>query len=51
MKRQLPAHIFSCLIILYTDIPVRSAWRGVMYVHFLAITGVKQGGVINPVLL
>jgi hypothetical protein len=50
IKRELPAHIIRLLINMYTNNFVRVAWRGVMSVYFLAVNGVKQGGVLSPVL-
>ena len=50
IKRKLPAHIIRLLINIYTNNFVRVAWHGVMSVYFLAVNGVKQGGVLSPVL-
>ena len=49
-KRELPAHIIRLLINIYTNSFVRVAWHGVLSVYFLAVNGVKQGGVLSPVL-
>ena len=35
---------------MYANNYVRVAWRGVMSNYFLASNGVKQGGVLSPVL-
>ena len=50
IKRKLPAHIIRLLINIYTNNFVQVAWRGVMSNYFLATNGVKQGGVLSPVL-
>ena len=50
VKRELPAHIIRVLINLYTNNFVRVSWCGVMSDYFLAVNGVKQGGVLSPVL-
>ena len=50
IKRKLPAHIIRLLINIYTNNFVRVAWRGAMSVYFVAVNGVKQGGVLSPVL-
>jgi hypothetical protein len=50
IKRQLPAHVIRLLINMYTNNFVRVAWCGVMSDYFLAVNGVKQGGVLSPVL-
>ena len=38
------------LINFYTGNYVRVAWCGIVSDYFLAINGVKQGGVLSPVL-
>ena len=50
IKRKLPAHIIRLLINIYTNNCVRAACHGVMSVYFVAVNGVKQGGVLSPVL-
>ena len=50
IKRQLPAHVIRLLINTHTNNFVRVAWCGVMSDYFLAVNGVKQGGVLSPVL-
>jgi hypothetical protein len=50
ITRQLPAAIVRILINFYTSNFVRVQWCGVVSDYFLAINGVKQGGVSSPVL-
>lgn len=50
LEREVPAHVIRVLINLYTGNFVRVAWCGIMSDYFLAINGVKQGGVLSPVL-
>jgi hypothetical protein len=50
IKRQLPAHVIRLLINMYSNNFVRIAWGGVLSDYFLAVNGVKQGGVLSPVL-
>ena len=50
IKRHLPAHVIRLLINMYSNNYVRIAWGGVMSDYFLAVNGVKQGGVLSPVL-
>ena len=46
----MPAPIIRVLINFYTGNYVRVAWCGIVSDYFLAINGVKQGGVLSPVL-
>lgn len=50
VDRGLPACITRLLINLYTVNQVRVLWAGITSDLFTAINGVKQGGVISPVL-
>ena len=50
VSRQLLAPIIGVLINLYTCNYVRVAWCGIVSDYFLAINGVKQGGVLSHVL-
>src|SRR5664279_2354365 len=50
VKRNVPAFIIRVLINFYTNNYVRVSWCGVMSDYFLALNGVKQGGVLSPVL-
>jgi hypothetical protein len=50
VRRGLPASIIRILIKLYTDNQVRVLWAGITSDYFIAVNGVKQGGVISPVL-
>jgi Reverse transcriptase (RNA-dependent DNA polymerase) len=50
ISRQLPATIIRLLINFYTGNYVRVQWGGIVSDYFLAINGVKQGGVLSPVL-
>ena len=50
IKRELPACIIRILINLYTVNEVRVLWSGYCSVYFVASNGVKQGGVLSPIL-
>jgi len=50
MKRGLPACIVRILINLYTANEVRVLWAGLASELFSVLNGVKQGGVISPIL-
>jgi hypothetical protein len=50
MKRDLPACIIRVLMNMYTGHLIRISWAGVMSGYFNALNGVKQGGVVSPVL-
>jgi len=50
IDRGLPPCIVRVLICLYANNKVRMAWTRVQSQYFLAINGVKQGGVMSPVL-
>ena len=50
MSRQVPACIVRVLINFYTSNYVRVSWCGILSDYFLAANGVKQGGVLSPVL-
>jgi hypothetical protein len=49
-KRGLPACIVRILINLYTANEVRVVWAGLASDYFSVLNGVKQGGVISPIL-
>jgi len=50
VKRGLPTCIVRILINLYTVNQVRVLWAGLTSDYFAALNGVKQGGVISPIL-
>jgi len=50
IDRGLPAGIIRLLLNVYTSNFVRVAWCEVLSDYFVAINGVKQGGVLSPVL-
>jgi hypothetical protein len=50
IKRGLPACIIRALINMYTGHLIRISWAGVVSDYFAALNGVKQGGVVSPVL-
>jgi len=50
IKRGLPACIVRTLINMYTGHLIRVSWAGVMSNYFTALNGVKQGGVVSPIL-
>jgi Reverse transcriptase (RNA-dependent DNA polymerase) len=51
ISSQLPAPIIRLLINFYSGNYVRAEWEGIVSDYFLAIDGVKQGGVSSPVLV
>jgi hypothetical protein len=50
IKRKLPPVIIRVIANFYLGNFVRIGWRGVFSDYFLATNGVKQGGVLSPVL-
>ena len=50
LKRDLPASVVRMLLFVYTNNFVRVSWCGLFSEYFLATNGVKQGGVLSPVL-
>jgi hypothetical protein len=50
VKRGLPSTIVRTLINMYTSNIIRVSWAGITSDYFSAFNGVKQGGVISPVL-
>ena len=50
VQRGLPACIVRTLINMYTGNIIRVSWAGITSDYFSAFNGVKQGGVISPVL-
>ena len=50
VNRQMPAPIIRVLINFYNGNYVRVAWGGIVSDYFLAVNGIKQGGVLSPVL-
>jgi len=50
IKRGLPACIVRTLVNMYTGHLIRVSWAGVMSNYFTALNGVKQGGVVSPIL-
>jgi hypothetical protein len=50
IKRKLPSVIIRVIVNLYMGNFVRVGWSGVFSDYFLAKNGVKQGGVLSPVL-
>jgi len=50
VNRGLPACILRTLINMYTGNIIRISWAGITSDYFSACNGVKQGGVISPVL-
>jgi len=50
IERGLPACITRVVIGLYLNNFIRVAWNGVMSEYFLAVNGVKQGGVLSPII-
>ena len=50
LERGLPSCIIRVVIGLYLNNLVRVAWNGVMSEYFLAMNGVKQGGILSPII-
>jgi len=50
IKRNLPSCIVRLLINMYTGHLIRVSWAGFMSSYFNALNGVKQGGVMSPIL-
>jgi len=50
VSRHVPDCIVSVLINFYTSNYVRVSWCGILSDYFLSVNGVKQGGVLSPVL-
>jgi len=50
IKRGLPACIIRALIMMYTFQQVRISWSGIVSNYFNVLNGVKQGGVMSPIL-
>jgi len=50
IKRSIPACIVRILVYLYTGSQVRVLWAGLTSDYFTVLNGVKQGGVISPIL-
>ena len=50
IERNVPACIIRILIDMYTRQTVRTVWEGCVSVEFSANNGVRQGGVLSPVL-
>jgi len=50
IRRGLPACIIRIFAVLYTSSQVRVLWAGLVFDYFPVSNGVKQGGVISPIL-
>jgi len=50
LKRQLPYIVIRLLMNLYTNHVTRVMWNGVQSRWFGVLNGVKQGGVLSPIL-
>jgi len=50
LKRDVPPCIVRVMLFVYTNNFVRVSWGGLFSEYFLATNGVKQGGVLSPVL-
>ena len=50
INRHVPACVVRVLINFYTNNYMRVSWCGILSDYFLAVNGVKQGGVLSPVL-
>ena len=48
--REVPPHALRLLFGLYTQQKARVLWNGVYSEHFLISNGVKQGGILSPIL-
>ena len=50
LRHGLPACIVRVLLNLYVDHVIQVSWAGILSSSFNAVNGVKQGGVLSPVL-
>jgi len=50
-KREIPPSYLRLLLNMYTNNIMRVSWNGMCSGEFVAKNGVKQGGVISPVLV
>jgi len=50
IKCHLPEYVIRLLINIYSNNLVRIAWGGIVSEYVSAVNGVKQGGVLSPVL-
>ena len=48
--RGIPPCIIRILLGFYTHNLVRVVWNGILSDYFLAVNGVKQGGVLSPIV-
>jgi len=51
IKREIPPSYLRLLLNMYTNNIMRVSWNGMCSGEFVAKNGVKQGGVISPVLV
>ena len=49
-SRDLPSAWLKLLVNMYTSSSTRIAWNGICSAMFLVDSGVKQGGVVSPIL-
>ena len=50
MKRKLPAIVLRMLCNMYVSHSARVQWNGICSTTFEVLNGVKQGGIISPIL-
>ena len=50
IKRDIPSHVVRVLLNMYTGQQIRVLWNGIYSNCFNVANGVKQGGIISPVL-
>jgi len=48
--RGIPPCIIRVLLRLYLNNMIRVAWNGILSDYFLAVNGVKRGGVLSPII-
>ena len=50
LKYKVPCHVIRLLLNMYTGQQVRILWNGIFSRNFCVTNGVKQGGIISPIL-
>ena len=50
LKRNMPPHVVRVLMNMYTGQQVRVSWNGIFSSSFGVTNGVKQGGILSPIL-
>jgi hypothetical protein len=50
LKWDIPSHVIPVLLNMYTGQEVRVLWNGIYSTGFQVTNGIKQGGIISPIL-